>query len=58
MKRKNGIRLWRQWLWNDQEMGLVGGDVVVLSVSALIYEMRDNNEEKEWDWIEETVAVV
>ena len=45
------------WLWNDQERGLVGGDVVVLSVSALIYGMSENNEEKEWDWIEETVAV-
>ena len=36
MRRKNGIRLRRQWLWNDQERGWVGGDVVVLSVLALI----------------------
>ena len=36
MRRKSGIILRRQWLWNDQERGLVGGDVVVLSVSALI----------------------
>ena len=37
MRRKNGIRLRRQWLWNDQERGWVGGDVVVQSVSALMY---------------------
>ena len=49
MRRKNGIRLRRQWLWNDQERGWVGGDVVVLSVSALIYGMGENNEVKEWD---------
>ena len=49
MRRKNGIGLRRQWLWNDQERGLVGGDVLVLSVSALIYGMGENNEEKEWD---------